>query len=85
MHGIAFTPGGTLFAGTEADGVYRSTDRGKTWTAANTGLVRPFVLSIAAYTSGIVYIGTVDDCVYRTTDNGTRGMHSPFRLPRSPS
>jgi hypothetical protein len=32
-------PGSTLFAGTERNGVYRSTDNGVTWVPVNSGLV----------------------------------------------
>ncbi len=38
-----------LFAGTYGSGVYMSRDQGKTWEAANNGLVDAFVYSMTSY------------------------------------
>ena len=66
---VAITDDGTLFASTFLGGVYRSTDRGDTWSEVlNVGLDNPFIPSLLVEGSSI-YAGT-DDGVYRSTDNG---------------
>ena len=49
--------GTNLFAGTNGNGVFRSTDNGTSWTAANSGLTTPYVRALLA--SGTrLYSGT---------------------------
>ncbi|MFN0123822.1 MAG: Ig-like domain-containing protein [Blastocatellia bacterium] len=61
----------TLYAGTLGNGVQRSTDRGLTWQAVNTGLPANLnVQSITANFSGL-YAATFDQGVYRSTDGAT--------------
>ena len=71
-------PKGVLFAGTGGAGIFRSTDRGDTWTPVNTGLhfepgegfvsVRAF-----AQKGDTLYAGTRDG-LYASTDGGTHGI-----------
>lgn len=74
-------PKGVLFAGTEGAGIFRSTDRGDTWTPVNTGLrfepgeglsVRAF-----AHKGGLIYAGAVD-ALYASTDAGDTWHHVPI-------
>lgn len=66
---VAVTDNGTLFASTVLGGVFRSTDKGDTWTEVfNNGLDNPFVPSLLVEGSSI-YSGT-DAGVYESTDNG---------------
>ncbi|HKR04202.1 MAG TPA: T9SS type A sorting domain-containing protein [Bacteroidia bacterium] len=58
-----------LFAGTYAQGVYKSYDYGNTWIAANTGIDNKQVLSLAS-DSLYIYAGTGDEGVYRSADQG---------------
>src|SRR5262245_840364 len=62
----------TLYAATLDGGVFKSTDGGGRWTAANTGLtvtsVRTF--AIDPTTPSILYAGTAGDGVFKSTDAG---------------
>lgn len=58
--------GGSVYAGTQGDGVYRSADGGESWAQA--GLSDFDVFSLAAG-GGTVYAGTWDG-VYRSVDGG---------------
>ncbi|MBD2099870.1 putative baseplate assembly protein [Leptolyngbya sp. FACHB-261] len=60
---------GYLFVGTPGNGIFRSTDRGTTWTAINTGLAN---LSIQTLTclDKMLLAGTPGGGVFRSKDNG---------------
>ncbi|MBP1658687.1 MAG: hypothetical protein H6Q31_3288 [Bacteroidetes bacterium] len=62
-----------VLAGTEEDGVWRSTDRGMTWSPTSAGLNHPTVYAIAFApgSRGAVYLGTHGGGVYRSDDGGT--------------
>jgi photosystem II stability/assembly factor-like uncharacterized protein len=71
---------GNLFCGTYAQGVFKSTDHGVTWTASNTGIQNKQVLSFtndAAY----LYAGTQDSGVYRSSDGGATWSPSNTGIP----
>ncbi len=72
----------TLFAGTDNDGVYKSTDGGTNWSAINTGLGNPLilneklnVLSVAVspnYASDqTLFVVIGENGVYKSTNGGT--------------
>ena len=46
VNALVVQPGGTIILGTEGAGVLRSSDRGRTWTASNTGFSERFVSRI---------------------------------------
>ena len=48
----------TVYAGSFGMGVFRSENRGQSWTAANIGLSDPFILCLATTHDGTVYAGT---------------------------
>jgi hypothetical protein len=52
------TSGDTLFAGTDGDGVYYSTDLGDSWESLNSGLEDKLILSLAV-AHGSLYAGTL--------------------------
>ena len=58
--------GSDLFAGTGGSGLFRSTDAGETWQAANTGLGSMTVPSIAVRADKYVFVATGKG-VYRST------------------
>ena len=60
----------TVYAGSFGMGVFRSEDRGQSWTAANAGLTDPFILSLATGPNGMIYAGTFRGGVFRTKDGG---------------
>ncbi|HEU5093074.1 MAG TPA: hypothetical protein VFT30_10330, partial [Nitrospira sp.] len=59
-----------LYAGSFGLGVFRSEDRGATWTKSSEGVSDPFILSLATAKDGTVYVGTFRGGVFRTTDQG---------------
>jgi len=67
----AFAVNGTaLFAGTDSNGVYRTTDGGASWSPVNTGLpIGTFVYNFAV-SGGDVFVGAFYPGIYRTTNNG---------------
>ncbi|MFC2119790.1 T9SS type A sorting domain-containing protein [Bacteroidota bacterium] len=64
---------GTIYAGTEVNGVYASTDDGINWTARNTGIETLEVTSIVNK-PGYIFAGTFGAGVYRSTDGGQTWM-----------
>jgi len=74
--------GSSLFAGTSAHGVFKSTDNGITWSASNGGLADKSVFSLVANAS-FVFAGT-DSGVFRSQNNGVtwqaanHGMEQKF-------
>lgn len=64
--------GTTLFAGTNAAGVYRSTDGGVTWTPSSTGLTSLVVLGLGS-NGNTMYAGCGGSGggVFKSTDNGS--------------
>ena len=61
----------TIYAGLSAfdftNGVFRSTDAGRTWTSE--GLINVWTLAVDPVTPSTLYVGT-DDEVYKSTDSG---------------
>jgi len=51
---------GTLYAGTSANGVYKTTDGGATWSAVNSGLttLSVYTLAVDPQDTSTVYAGT---------------------------
>ena len=62
--------GRTIYAGTFGMGIYRSEDRGASWTAANAGLADKFIMCLTTASDGTVYAGTLRGGVFRSRDEG---------------
>ncbi len=62
--------GQSVYAGSFGSGIFRSEDRGATWTAVNAGLTDRFILCLAVASDGTVYAGTFQGGVFRTRDAG---------------
>ncbi|MGH7229893.1 MAG: WD40/YVTN/BNR-like repeat-containing protein, partial [Nitrospiraceae bacterium] len=60
----------TVYAGSFGMGLFRSDDRGGSWTSANHGLSDPFILCLATAHDGTVYAGTFRGGVFRSQDAG---------------
>lgn len=60
---------GTIYTGTEVNGVYISTDDGLTWMARNSGIETYGVSSIISF-QGYIFAGTFGGGVYRSSDGG---------------
>ena len=72
-------PKGVLFAGTEGAGIFRSTDRGNTWTPINTGLhYEPgegFTGVTALVQKGETFYAGTRRTLYASTDGGNTWHH----------
>ncbi|HUR29907.1 MAG TPA: hypothetical protein VMZ69_00675 [Saprospiraceae bacterium] len=64
-----FETGGTLFCGTNSQGVYRSSDNGNTWVASTIGLELKWI-DCFANDNTYIYAGVFGSGVYRSSDNG---------------
>ena len=64
----------TLYAGTFAGGVFKSTDGGAGWRAVNVGLTESggVALAIDPVAPATLYAGTDDGGVFKSTDGGRR-------------
>ena len=60
---------GTIYAGTEVNGVYTSNDDGLTWVARNPGIETYGITSIISH-QGYIFAGTFGGGVYRSSDGG---------------
>src|SRR5512139_2580659 len=68
-----FTPS-ILYAGTDGSGLFKSTDGGETWNAANSGLLdadlRFTALAIDPDTPATLYAGSYGGGTFKSTDRG---------------
>ena len=62
----------TLYAGTNSDGMFKSTNGGGNWSAVNTGLTATGVhtLAIDPTTPTTLYAGTYGGGVFKSTNGG---------------
>jgi hypothetical protein len=62
----------TLYAGTDSEGAFKSTDSGASWTAINSGLpdLTVNVLAIDPMTPSTLYASVYGDGVFKSTDGG---------------
>jgi photosystem II stability/assembly factor-like uncharacterized protein len=60
---------GTIYAGTEVNGVYSSTDDGLIWVARNSGIETYGISAIIGH-QGYIFAGTFGGGVYRSSDGG---------------
>ena len=69
VRALVVNSAGNIFAGHAGSGVYRSSDNGATWTAANNGLTNGIVNGLALNANDQLFAATFDG-VFRSTDNG---------------
>ena len=62
--------GNNIFAGTEYNGVFLSTDNGMNWTAVNNGLPITTGFTAIAIKDSNIYVGTYEAGIYLSTNNG---------------
>lgn len=60
---------GTIYAGTEVNGVYISNDDGISWVARNSG-IETYGISSIIELQGYIFVGTYGGGVYRSSDGG---------------
>ncbi len=70
IQALAAGSGGVVYAGSFGMGIFRSADRGDTWSSANEGLTDPFVLCLTTAKDGAIYAGTFRGGVFRSRDAG---------------
>ncbi len=66
---LSIGPSGYLYAGTDAAGVFRSTNNGVSWDSINTGLTTRYITCLAIKSADTIFAGTTIG-VFRSTDNG---------------
>ncbi len=73
----------TLYAGLYVGGVYRSTDAGRNWVAANEGLTDEIVYAVAVHpsTPTTLFVGTDSGGVFKSTDSGGTWAAAGTGLP----
>jgi photosystem II stability/assembly factor-like uncharacterized protein len=82
----------TLYMGSRAGGVHKSTDSGLTWAPSNAGMENPAVYSLAVdpVEPSTVYAGTSEDTavgrgrLYKSTDGGASWVELNGGLPEIP-
>jgi len=72
--------GDILYAGGTGSGVFVSSDKGESWSAANNGLSSLRIRSLAAR-NGVVFAGTEDNGIFRSTDKGAHWTGVNTGLP----
>ena len=70
IQALAAGSGGVIYAGSFGMGIFRSADRGGSWTSASQGLTDPFVLCLTTGKDGAIYAGTFRGGVFRSRDGG---------------
>ena len=69
IYSLAINSSGDIFAGTDSNGVFRSTDNGSSWT--NLGIMNYDIYSIAINSNDDIFVATyLWGGIYRSTDNG---------------
>ncbi|MEQ1790716.1 MAG: hypothetical protein ABL905_00275, partial [Nitrospiraceae bacterium] len=59
-----------VYAGSFGHGLFRSEDRGATWTRSGQGVTDPFILTLTTGKDGAIYAGTFRGGVFRSRDHG---------------
>jgi ligand-binding sensor domain-containing protein len=70
IQAFALVGSDVVYAGSFGLGMFRSTDRGVTWTKSGEGVSDPFILSLVTTKDGVVYAGTFRGGIFRTKDQG---------------
>jgi len=71
-----------VYAGSFGHGIFRSEDRGATWTKSGEGVTDPFILCMTTTQDGTVYAGTFRGGVFRSRDQGKtwQAVNEGFKL-----
>ena len=59
-----------VYAGSFGLGLFRSEDRGATWTKSDQGVTDPFILTLTTGKDGAIFAGTFRGGVFRSRDRG---------------
>ena len=77
---LTVAPDGAIFAGSERNGIFRSSDNGGSWTMVNKGLTDLNISALAVSSAGPVFAGSVMNGTFRSTDQGDNwvAIHNEF-------
>ena len=64
------SPNGTLFAGTDGYGIFRSTNNGLTWNESNSGLTNLTIFTLTVSDLGTILAGSFEGIIFRSTNDG---------------
>ena len=78
-----FAKDGTLLAATVQDGIFRSTDRGVSWTGWNFGLYDPNINALAFADSQIIFAGAQSG-IFRSSNAGRSWRELDFPMELAP-
>jgi photosystem II stability/assembly factor-like uncharacterized protein len=85
IYSLAINSNGDIFAGTDLNSIYRSTDNGDNWT--NVGLTNLKTTGVVIKPSGEILFSTLDHNmgggVYHSTDNGISWANMGFTIAAS--
>src|SRR5256885_11487246 len=70
IQSLALGEGQTVYAGSFGQGVFKSEDSGKTWTAVNEGMTDPYVYVVVVAPDKGVFAGTLRGGIFRTKNGG---------------
>lgn len=70
VQALAISETGVIYAGSFGHGVFRTINRGATWSPVGDGVADPFILSLVVTRHGVVYAGTFRGGVFRSRDEG---------------
>jgi photosystem II stability/assembly factor-like uncharacterized protein len=73
------TNDGNIYAGTDGNGIYHSTDGGANWSQLSTGLTTQKVTAIG-FSGPYIFVGTNGNGVYRSSDQGGSWAQANFGL-----
>mgnify|MGYP003349258574 FL=1 len=76
VNSLLVNSSGHIFAGTEVDGLFRSTDNGVSWSQINSGLTDGTIFSLALNSSGKIFAGTNQSGIFTSTNNGNNWSSS---------
>jgi photosystem II stability/assembly factor-like uncharacterized protein len=78
IRSLMVNQGGDIFAGSEANGIYRSTDNGNNWTSVSLTIYG--VQTLVKNSDGDIFAGTWENGIYRSKDNGETWLAEDYGL-----
>jgi len=81
INAIAADSSGNVYAATDGNGVWKTTDNGLTWTEFNTGLTSPMVKTLRIDSANNIFAGTVGGGVFMYPSSGASWTQRVNGLP----
>ncbi|HEX7964860.1 MAG TPA: hypothetical protein VF651_03995 [Gammaproteobacteria bacterium] len=72
VYNLAYDPvtPATVYASSQAFGVYKSTDGGSTWAESTEGLAGVYAFNVLMDSTGDIYLGSIGTGIFKSTDGG---------------